>query len=423
MPQFTDSDFPARTQAPVLHGSPVRASGGEPRVAMYTPDFSADPHRAYADMRQRYGSLVPVELSPGVPATLVIGYRTALQILNDPDRFPADPRAWQQNVPGECPVRPVLEWQPTAMYNTGVDHQRYRNAVVAALDTVDLHAVHAMVGYLAEPLIDGFCEAGAADLVTDYAFPLVTSVLDQLIGCPAELGLRVANGMAACFDTARAAQGLAQAREALTELVYLKRTDPGDDITTHLINSPAEFTDEEVAAQLVSFYSSGVPAQCNLAVNTVLLMLTDERFGGGLFSGALSTRDALDEVLFNDPPLANFCITYPKQPTVVEDTWLPAHQPVVISLAGCNTDPAIDKGERFGNRAHMAWSTGLHACPARELAYLVVQDAVDELLDIVPDLRLSIDPEELVWRTGPFHRSLVSLPVTFEPVPKTGLDR
>src|SRR6476469_9494086 len=76
----------AHSRAPFT--SPIGTDG--PRVALYTPEFAADPHRAYRDMRERYGALVPVDLAPGVPATLVVGYYSALQILNDPDHFPAD---------------------------------------------------------------------------------------------------------------------------------------------------------------------------------------------------------------------------------------------------------------------------------------------------------------------------------------------
>lgn len=63
-------------------------------------------------MRRRYGALVPVELAPGIPATLVIGYHTAVRILNDPEHFPADSRMWQRDIPRDCPVLSMLEWRP-----------------------------------------------------------------------------------------------------------------------------------------------------------------------------------------------------------------------------------------------------------------------------------------------------------------------
>jgi len=136
-----------------------------------------------------------------------------------------------------------------------------------------------------------------------------------------------------------------------------------------------------------------------------------------MLGGSLSTRDGLDEVLFTDPPLTNYCITFPRQPILIDDVWLPAHQPVVISMAGSNNDPAISTGEYTDNRSHLAWSVGPHACPARSVASLIAQDAIDQLLDALPELHLAVPLDELVWRPGPFNRSLAALPVTFPKSP------
>ncbi len=147
----------------------------------------------------------------------------------------------------------------------------------------------------------------------------------------------------------------------------------------------------------------------------MLLILTDDRFGESVLGGTLSTRDALDEVLFNDPPLANFLTTYPRQPILIDDVWLPAHQPILISMAGCNNDPAIQTEDHTGNRSHLAWGVGPHACPAQSLAYLVAQYAIDQLLDALPEMRPAIPAGAPTWRPGPFHRALATLPVTFPP--------
>ncbi|WP_067466849.1 cytochrome P450 [Nocardia amamiensis] len=390
------------------------------RVALYTPEFVADPHRAYREMRRQYGSLVPIDLAPGVPATLVIGYRTAVRILNDPNHFPADPRTWQKTIPADSPVRPMMEWYPAARYNTGATHARYRQASVASIDGIDTHGLRPAVERIAIPLINTFCEAGSADLVTQYAFPLVLEILNQMVGCPAEIGQRVATGMAARFDTVNPAQGMKMLKEALMELIQLKRQHPGDDATSRLAHHPANLNEMEIFAQLMSFYGAGFEAQRNLITNTLLLMITDDRFryGSDVLGRNLSTEHALDEVLFNDPPMANFCTTYPRQPIMIDDAWLSADQPVVISLAACNNDPEIrgtdePGGNRIGNRSHLAWSTGPHACPAKSIAYPTVQNAIDQLLDALPEMELAVPVDQLVWRPGPFHRAMTSMPVVF----------
>ncbi|WP_245650602.1 cytochrome P450 [Nocardia harenae] len=400
---------------PVAHGSPVETDG--PRIPLHTAEFAADPHGAYRAMRDKYGSMAPIELAPGVPATLVLGYQTAVRILNDPEHFPADPRAWQESIPPDSPVKPMLEWRPNALRNSGQAHLRYRQAYTAAIDGIDLHALHATVEQIAVPLINQFCTAGSADLIAQYAFPLVFEVLNRMVGCSAELGARVARGMAMLFDTVEAARGLEMLSTALLELIALRRREPGDDVTSRLAHHPAGLDDTEMLSNLISFYGAGIEPQQNLIANTLLLMVTDDRFGGNMLGGALSTRDALDEVLFDDPPMANFCTSYPRQPILIDNTWLPAHQPVLISLSGANNDPRIRAADHTGNRSHLAWGGGPHACPAKSVAYLVVQEAIDQLLDALPDLELAVPEAELQRRPGPFHRALAALPVTFPPSP------
>jgi hypothetical protein len=51
------------------------------------------------------------------------------------------------------------------------------------------------------------------------------------------------------------------------------------------------------------------------------------------------------------------------------------------------------------------------------MAYLIAQDAIDQLLDALPEIRLAVPPDQLTWRPGPFHRALTALPITFPPSP------
>ncbi|WP_307610030.1 cytochrome P450 [Nocardia shimofusensis] len=369
-------------------------------------------------MRDRFGSLVPVWLAPGVPATLVIGYWTALGILNDPEHFPADPSLWQRGIALECPVRPMMEKRPNALRSSGVEHARYRAATVDALDRVDLVNLHAVVERSAVGLINGFGAQGRADLLADYAFPLVFGVISDLIGCDPDISERTATGMAMMFDsTDAAAEGNQLAVQALAELVARKRARPGKDVTSWLLAHPAALDDEELVHQLFTLYAAASEPLTNLIVNTVSLMMTRPDFGGRVVGGAVSTRDALTHVLFRDPPLANFCFSYPRQPQLVDGKeWVPAHQPVVISLAACNNDPAVLGGNIYGNESHLGLGAGPHRCPARTPAELIAGDAIDQLLDALPEIELAVPVEELRWRPGPFHRSLEALPVVFKPI-------
>ncbi|OBF74758.1 cytochrome [Mycobacterium sp. 852002-51759_SCH5129042] len=415
--------------------SPPQTPSGasDVRFSMYEPEFAADPGSAYAEMRSRYRSLVPVDLAPNVPATLVISHKTAVQILNDPEHFSSDPRPWQSTVPPDEPVLAMMAWFPAARYNSDEAHKRYRSASAASINGIDLYNVGPLVEEIAIPLINRFCGRGAADLMADYTFHLVLGVLNQLCGCPAEIGQRVATGMAARFDqhgTLTAQDGMTLIKEALMELIQLKRhtPEPDKDATSRLVTHPAALDDFEIFAQLMSFYGAGFELERNLITNTLRLMLTDARYGAidGDYGRSLSSATALDEVLFNDPPMANFCFRYPRQPVMIDNTWLLADQPVVISLAACNNDPTIrvttdPGGSHIGNRSHLAFGGGPHDCPAKPLSYHLAQEAIDQLFSAVPDMKLAVPADQLEWRPGPFHRALKALPVIFERLPEMPL--
>ncbi|MGK5501480.1 hypothetical protein ACSNOF_26740, partial [Streptomyces sp. URMC 125] len=81
-----------------------------------------------------------------------------------------------------------------------------------------------------------------------------------------------------------------------------------------------------------------------------------------------------------------------------------------------NTDPEVlpDGGRPVtGNRAHMAFGAGPHTCPAREQARLITRTAVTVLRERLPDMRLAVPEDRLVWASSPWTRGLAALPVRF----------
>ncbi len=410
---MSNTDPNSNGKSLTTQGSPVLADS---HVRLDTPAFAADPHRAYENMR-RHGPLVPIELSPGVPATLVVGFQVAVQILNDEHHFPADSRRWEKNAPSDSPMLPMLGYRQNALRTAGAEHERYRRTIVAALDTVDLHKVHGAVARAAEVLINGFCETGTADLRTDYAFPLTFRVISELMGFPEDAAAAAYHGMAAMLEGVGAEEGQQQFVQALIGVVQQKQAEPGDDLTSELLKHPDGLDAMEMVNQAALLFSMGTEPTCNLILNALLQLMTDEHYGGEVLSGAMATRDAIDAVLFEDPPLANWCVSYPKQPQLIGDTWLPADQPVVISLAACNNDPAVAGGDRRGNRSHLAWGGGPHGCPAQPLAHTIASQGIDLLLDALPDIRPKVPVQQLPWRPGQFHRALAALPVQFPACP------
>ncbi|WP_254190668.1 cytochrome P450 [Nocardia noduli] len=392
---------------------------------MYSPDFARNPHRVYAEMRRYHPDFARVELAPGVTATLVIGWRMAVQILHDTDRFRADPSRWQKAMDPRCSVMPMMGARKNALRSDGHAHALYRQATTAALAGVDLHELHAVVAGHGHDLVAAVAADGAMDLVADYAGPLAFRTINTMMGCPPEIGGELARGFAMMFEADTDPGVVDEVVDgALGALIDLKRAYPGRDIPTRLIAHADRMSAQEVREQVLTMYAAAIEPLQHLIVNAVLLMMTDRGFGDQVVSGACQTEDALNEVLFRNPPLANLCVRYPPRPVLVDGVTLPADQPVLIGMAACNTDPrnrapGASGSDHFGrvgrNASHLSFSAGPHSCPARTLAYQCAVDAIDELLDRLPDLRLACPVGELVWRAGPFHHALETLPVVFTP--------
>ncbi|MER7545455.1 cytochrome P450 [Actinomadura sp.] len=384
------------------------------RFPLYGPEYAQDPAATYARMRA-HGDLVPVELAPGVPATLVIGYEAALEILRDPDTFPRCSEVWEEEVGPHCPVLPMMMARPNALFTNGSVHARLRSVIVDSLDRVDPASLREHVETSADTLIDRFADDGKADLIGQYARTLPLLVFNEMFGCPRDIGDKLVRGMSAIFDAEGAEEGNALLAQATGELVAYKRQRPGADVTSWMMRHPAGLDDMEMAHQLTLLVGAGTEPEQNLIANGILLLLSDDRFGGDLSGGSMPVEDALDEILWTDPPMANYGTTFPRQDVDFHGHTLPAHQPILISYAAANTDPSRATADRKGNRAHLSYAGGPHTCPAKSHSRLIASAAIEVLLDRLPDLDLAVPRDALEWRPGPFHRALVALPVTFPP--------
>ncbi|WP_246144149.1 cytochrome P450 [Actinacidiphila oryziradicis] len=405
---------------PAHTGHDNDAPGTSTAAQLYGPEFAADPGATYARLR-KHGSVTPVEIAPGVRASLVIGYETALEVLRSPERFSKDPRRWRAlangTVPADSPVVPMMMYRPNALWTDGDDHARLRGAITDSLARVDPNALRGYVEHSADTLIDRIGPKGEADLLGEYGAILPLLVFNRMFGCPPDIGEKLVFGMSGIFDAdADSEKANMVLVEGVAELVSLKRKTPKADVTSWMMAHPAQLTDEEMMHQLVVLMGAGTEPQQNLICNGLRLLLSDDRFAGDLAGGSLPVEDALDEVLWTDPPMANYAIHYPLNDLTLDGTLLREGEPILISLAAANTDPGLVADRRGGNRAHLAWSAGPHTCPAKSPARLIAAVAVEKLLDRLPDVQLATGVERLEWRQGPFHRALAALPVRFPPI-------
>ncbi|MFH0246050.1 cytochrome P450 [Streptomyces sp. HK10] len=393
-------------------------------LPIHGPAFSADPRATYARLRET-GPIAPVEIAPGVHGYLAVTYDAALHLLrNTPGKFAKDPaQHWRAlrdgQIPPDSPALMMMQPRDNALWKDGVEHARLRGAITGSLARVDTHALAATVARIADTLIDRIAAQGHGDLMTDYADPLPMQTLISLFGCPPELGMRIVRAIAALFDTAADAAAInAELGAACLELADLKRRRPGADVTSWLLAHPAALTDAEMAQQIILVIGAGTTPTTNLIANATLLMISDEEFSGDVFSGVRPVPDAMDHVLWTDSPVATYCPLYAREPETYRGVRLEPGVPILVSFAAANTDPALGIGPRqwSGNRAHLAFSTGVRGCPAPNLARVIAETAVEHLLDRLPGLDLAVPADQLTRRPGTFHSGWAALPVTFPPV-------
>ncbi|KPI27889.1 hypothetical protein OV320_5937 [Actinobacteria bacterium OV320] len=395
-------------------GCPAHQAGG--RVPLYGPEFAADPQAYYTYLRH-YGPTAPVEITPGVEATLVTDYASALQLLQDSGSFRKDARRWRDfnegRIAPDSPVLPVLAHRPNCMYTDGAEHLRLRQSITDSMARVDPMQLSQSVEKISDFLISQFSERGSADLIGSYAKQLPLFVFNELFGCTADIGDRVFFGISGMFDGVNADKAIEVLFQAVGELVALKRRNPGEDVTSWLMQHHTGLSDEEMLHQVALLLGAGAEALVNLIGNTLHRLLTDDRYAheGGLID------EAMDDTLWENPPMTNFAAHYPVADMEFAGQKLTAGDLMLVSIAAANTGPALSAARKAGsNRAHLAWSAGPHACPSKEPARQIAVTAIENLLNRLPDVELSVPEESLTWRPGPFSRGLVTLPARFTPV-------
>ncbi|GGS18365.1 cytochrome P450 [Streptomyces humidus] len=404
-----------RPTAPVPPpGCPAHQPGG--RVPLHGPEFAADPQAYYSYLRH-YGPTAPVEIAPGVEATLVTDYATALQLLQDSGAFRKDARRWRDlnegRVPMDSPVAPLLAYRPNAMFTDGAEHLRLRQAITDSMARVDPRRLSRSTEQVSNYLISQFGSRGSADLLGDYAKQLPLFVFNELFGCTADIGDRVVFGITGMFDGVNAEQAVGVMFGAIGELVALKRAHPGDDVPSWLMEHQSKLTDEELVHQIALLLVAGNEPLRNLIGNTLQRLLTHDAYAnqGGLID------EAIDDTLWENPPMQNLAPHYPTSDMEFAGQKLQAGDLMLVSFAAANTGPALTAARQAGsNRAHLAWSAGPHACPSKEPARQITVTAIENLLNKLPDVELAVPTESLTWRPGPFNRGLTVLPARFTPV-------
>lgn len=388
---------------------------------------SDDPHAGYRRLRAEWGPVAGVELEPGVPAWLVMGYRELLTITRQEQLFSRDSRHWRHLYDGvvsaDSGLLPMMGWRANVIGADGAEHRRLRTPLDVGVAKIDQRRVRREVEALCADLIAAFSQRGSADLVTEYAAIVPMLALASLFGLDAAEGRELLAAITALFGSQDDSQaGIRQFEEILLDTVRDREKNPGEDMTTVFINHPNLVDQEERLQAIVATISAGNETITAWIAHTLYLMLTDPRFAGRMRGGRLGVDDALDEVLWREPPMNNLPGRYALRDTELGGQTVRAGDCLIQGYAAANDDPAI-RGDSDtsdiepGNRAHVAFSAGPHVCPAQGPARLITRTAVNTAFNLLPDMRLSVPADSITRHPSPWSRIPASLPATFSASP------
>ena len=215
------------------------------------------------------------------------------------------------------------------------------------------------------------------------------------------------------------------ARSAMSSMYFqqlfeLRRKNPGDDLTTQLVQAEEDgdkLTNEELTANIILLFGAGHETTVNLIGNGLLALHRNPDQLALLKAKPELITNAIEEFLRYDLAQMTGRVTLED----IEDLGgkrIPKGETVLCLLGSANHDPAVypDHPERLDitrpNVKPLSFGGGIHFCLGAQLARLEAEVAISTLLRRLPDLRLD-DAENPQWRSSFVLRGLTRLPASW----------
>ncbi|MCC9305635.1 cytochrome P450 [Kitasatospora sp. RB6PN24] len=373
-----------------------------------------DPPPAY---RQPAGR---VTLWDGTPCWVLTDYRHVRAVLSD-RRFSADVR--HPGFPFLSPGRRELVGeQPSFLRLDDPEHQRLRRMMTGDFLVKRIEQLRPRIQRIVDEALDAMVAKGQpADLVTDFAFPVPSLVICELLGVPyddheyfQELSRRLLDSTAGPAAVSEALDGLT---DYMAGLAASKQGEP-DGIVARLA-ARDDLTPEEVAANAVLLLLAGHETTANMTSLSALALLQHPDQLARLRAEPELIPGAVEELL------RYLTIVHAGLPRVaLEDVEfddglrIGAGEGVFVMLGAANRDEELfASGDQLDvgrdARRHLAFGFGVHQCLGQPLARVELQVALATLLRRLPGLRLTVPFEEVRFRSSALIYGLHELPVAW----------
>lgn len=405
------------------------------QVNIASSEFKADPFPFYEHLRAE-SPVHAVTLPDKQRAWLITRYDDVAMVLKD-ERFAKE---WRRVLsPKQMAAQP---WVP-AMFRPlernmldldPPDHTRLRALVQKAFSPRLVEAMQPRIESLAGDLLDRACGRGRMDLIADFALPIPTTIIAEMLGVSVRDRHKFHRWSSAIVSSTSTSRGIWRAIPSIwlfmrfiRNLIKSRRANPRDDLVSALVQAQEagqHLSEDELLSLIFLLIVAGHETTVNLIGNGTLALLEHPDQMQKLRDDPGLTKSAIEEFLRYSSPVETATERFTREDVTVGGVTIPRGEMVLAVIASANRDervfanPNVLDIEREPNR-HLAFGQGIHFCLGAPLARLEAQIAIDALLRRTRDLRLAVDSDALCWRPGLVLRGLTSLPVTFEPVRST----
>lgn len=362
-----------------------------------------------------------LDVPDDMPAVwLVTGYEEVRRVLGDSETFSNDlarlAGTGLENLAAQDPGGLGFTDPP--------DHTRLRRLLTPEFTARRLHALRPRIDAVVGSTIDVLEVQGPpADFVTDFAVPIPSLVICDLLGVPEEDRAGLERRGAERFDVLGSMEDSLTAVRAsldyLTELVTRYRTDPQPGLLATLLRRHGDdLADRELAELADGLLIGGHETTASMLALGALTLLEKPLLADGLRSGDIPVGPFVEELL---RVLSVVQVAFPRfarQATELGTERVGAGDVVLCSLTAANRDPAFVDQTDHGNATrqpapHLAFGHGIHRCIGAELGRMELRAALPTLLRRLPGLRLAVPAEQLEFRALSLIHGLRSLPVTW----------
>ena len=406
----------------------VQTAASEPLFNPLSPDFIRDPYPHYDRLR----TTDPMHLTPF--GAYVASRHAEVSLVMRDKRFGKDyvertKRRYGPDIMEEPVFRSMSHWM---LQQDPPDHTRLRGLVVKAFTARRVEDMRPRIQEIVDQTLDRIAPQGRMDLIEDFAFRLPVTIICDMLGIPEEHrevfytssrdGGRLLDPVPltrAEIDKANAGNLMAQMY--FQQLFELRRKNPGDDLTTQLVQAEedgSKLSNEELTANIILLFGAGHETTVNLIGNGLLALHRNPDQLVLLKANPDLMTNAVEEFLRYDSSVQ---LTGRVALQDIDDLGgkkIPKGEAVLCLLGSANRDPAVypdHPGRLDVTRPKirpLSFGGGIHLCLGAQLARIEAEVAISTLLRRLPDLRLD-DAENPEWRPTFVLRGLKRLPASW----------